>query len=381
MHLDTHQCRSSYNWGSLLSVCSFATLCVQMFFTSGLYAEKIENGEVLAKLRNYDNLYASALTVRGEITVPPPFNAPHLPSTIRSFVFSEMQERIGLIERTDEKRLDLRYRVSTGAGDHDLPGQSYDDSGNLIMSITTGRVVSFEPDRSGMLNINTVFVVTPNREVEYRPGSRSVVISNSDSGQVRTPINVVVWTIGRGYSDYIDEVTDVATREDGLLVVHGRGSFDHHVTGRWTLEINAQRQYLVRSANFVRDGDDAPFVVMTNMGISEDSSGTVFPNEGDCMIAGTPYHLQIARVSFQTNEATLAEARREIDDRSAGNTSVMDFTVSPPKSVFIDKSPSFVPPVLEEAVREKRSQWMLILIVVNVLVVIAVIAFRHWKPQ
>ncbi len=75
-----------------------------------------------------------------------------------------------------------------------------------------------------------------------------------DEGPI-VPRRVGLWSLGRDFSKYLDEVTSTEKMGDGQLNVTATGKRGDREFGRWELEIEPDVAWMVRKARFYRDTD------------------------------------------------------------------------------------------------------------------------------
>jgi hypothetical protein len=323
---------------------------------------------VLTQLQTYDKIYSAAITARGHITSPPPFNAPYLPPVTREWVFTRSGDTFGLVQTSSD--IEVKYRPSPEP-ESSRPGISYDKDGNMHMGLVTGRAVYFGQRRSASVDITTTFVVSPSNKLLSNQRRKSIAYSPPESKQLIVPISTVLWTLGRGYTPYLDRVTEVKRGSDGLLAVAGLGSFDSRLSGRWTLTVDPRSQYLVTSAQFFRSLDNSiPFVAVSNSAIKS-KGGCMYPTVGTCSIARSLSTLTVTDVEFVASENVLKQAKELTEQNAQPNTSIMDFTVSPPKSAFIEAPRSGG----VDAVQPKRFGVLSVVVAANIVAMIMLGAF------
>jgi hypothetical protein len=89
-------------------------------------------------------------------------------------------------------------------------------------------------------------------------------------------IKRTLWTLGRGYSKHLTNVTKVEKQNDGLLHLVAEGTdISNRAGARWELTIDPQAAYMVRSAQlYVADSKD-PVIAITNSGLRWENSRCV----------------------------------------------------------------------------------------------------------
>lgn len=117
---------------------------------------------------------------------------------------------------------------------------------------TVESIVYREDDEAGWLNLQVRegFNTTDMQELNTCSRGRFVITGSYTSGKVNRHFCKFMWSMGRGYAPYLQEVLDIR-EESGLLRVQTRGTYitPNH-PGIWTLLIDPAKNWLVRDASF-----------------------------------------------------------------------------------------------------------------------------------
>jgi hypothetical protein len=318
---------------------------------------------VSERMRFYDRIYASAFTARGTLVKPPPFNAADTPPLEQEWVLTRSGNAVGLHQKS--VGLQITYRAKTP---DDRPS-SYDKQGNMWLTTNTEDVIWFGEDRSAWLVVSTSFNVSPDNAILSKGTSKTLRIAAAEAPKLRVPVNSTLWVLGRGYTDYIDQILQVEENGERLKVV-ADGSFDGSIPGRWTLAVTPNDQYVVTAAEFRRrnlnDGsfEQEPFVRVSNDRLVTES-GCVYPSNGDFTVANLKTTFAVHNAALKSDNDLLGDLQRMSGKIEAGSL-VQDYRSSPPRYFREGSQP-------QANVKVQPSSSRLWLILLNVLIVVALL--------
>lgn len=144
---------------------------------------------------------------------------------------------------------------------------SHDDTGNLFVSRDVGQYIALDVNK-GIVRYDNEKVAV-NSEGQVVSSVRQTPRIEKYAANANDPGNLFfryILPLGRGYSQLITHVDSVSTGPGGLMSVRGRGFLFSPDAGRWELEIDTERQYLVRKAVFTQDGGIEPVFVSESEG-------------------------------------------------------------------------------------------------------------------
>ena len=170
---------------------------------------------------------------------------------------------------------------------------------------------------------------------ENSPGtatSGKLDIADPDAPSYIFPIKKALWSLGRGYSEYITQITNVTQLENGLLSVTAEGTDVSNRPGaRWELLIDPDAAYMVREAKLYPAGDNKLFVSVVNSGTKWVGSLCV-PEQTQLKepLVGTRATEHLSKtVSNSTDEAFLEYVELALKRPYLVHTDIVDHRMSP----------------------------------------------------
>ena len=142
----------------------------------------------------------------------------------------------------------------------------------------------------------------------------------ASSGQALAYFFRYVLPLGRGYSQFISHVDSVTPAGPGLITVQAHGFGFSRRPGKWELQVDTAKQYLVTKAAFTRDGASKPTYVSESQGY--------YDSEVALTERGTFYPAPIYKISV-----SLVDYARAFDE--ALKTEVLDKVNAQPPDVLI----------------------------------------------
>lgn len=331
-----------------------------------------ENGDtVLAGLETYDKIYLSSLSLRGEVVDPPPFNAKGIPPVRKEMRYSRRGDTYALIK--SYKRVDGDLLEILGSADSAGPDVasaiSLDSTGRPCLVLETDSAHLLDASRSARSSLTTFFCVGNDGNVVASRKSRQVLYATVDSADLCLPTNVVQWTVGRGFSLYVDKIDEVQDTSNGLIDVAAFGMFDAHTPGKWSLIVDPSRQYTVRSARFVARQASDVLVEIMNDDVRR-SRECVYPAHGTCRVADARTAILIHTLVLEADDHDFSEVRyltAERDSIKSNNTVVIDFRSTPPETRYYGPAPKPKDGAEAERLKQPRSRALDVVVACNVL--------------
>ncbi len=225
---------------------------------------------------------------------------------------------------------------------------------SFSVGVLSEHILFFGKEYSSQHRVDTIFQVSPDNTKRELGKARVVQLRPPDAPEMTLPIMKAFLSLGRMYTEYLDEVTAVAKDDDGLLHVTAKGHIDMGNTGTWHLIVEPGTAYLVRKASYLPEGREGekPLLEIENSGVkysggvctAEASSWRqTFPDPNS-----EPHRLVFESTSQEVSNDLLVEATKAMNGPFPPNTVFMDDRAVPP---IIETTPSLfgpgeaVPPV------------------------------------
>jgi len=336
-----------------------------------------EYSQVLSQLKHYDVVYFSRMTAKGVVRYPKSMMAPHLPVYDRTWSACWSAGRFALVEDASQFRPGY-IEPSEFDGVQDPLGIAYDEENNMAMSIETGIALSFEDDRTASAVRTTVFLVSPDGEIVSSRANKTLTYHGPNEIHLKVPEQELSWSFGRGFSSFLDPSEGTVTqRDDGLLQVEARGSFNGvSIRGRWVLRLDPARQHLVRHAVYYDDAaPDKARATVSNENIVEDGV-YVFPREGSTEIKNYgPKLFQFEEIRFEETPELFDESRNITDKKDEPRILINDYQKVPPDIKYTgDKKHGLDPRAEEEPEADPRGTRRLV-VWINVVIICLILAY------
>lgn len=223
--------------------------------------------QVLNMLRQTDSVYTkNGFTVAGDATEPPNARRPGQPAITRNWRMT-FQDGIGAITYEAVNPSKGVFFVEPGSS----PYADYDGSGNCFVGVRTIRKVYCDSSRTAMYTEELVHIISPENVVLKTGVNPRARLSDPGLTGAGRYIKEILWSVGRGFSQFIDEVITVEEQENGKLLVVAKGKQSDVYFGNWHLVIEPEAAWMVRHATFYHE--DSPKVVdleIVNTGLTWD---------------------------------------------------------------------------------------------------------------
>ena len=142
----------------------------------------------------------------------------------------------------------------------------YDPNGNLIVWRTVQEYVLSAPNRNGIIQKLRAFRVAPNGEIVRQDDNTRLHRFRIGSSFSKYRYSQFEQAVGRGFVTDLGTVKSTESLPTNLIHVTSQGSRGLTLKGTWQLTLDPNSDWLVREANFTRDGADKPTVVVTSTG-------------------------------------------------------------------------------------------------------------------
>jgi hypothetical protein len=186
----------------------------------------------------------SGFTVRGTQVVPRSPMIPGIPKFSQSWKMTVGGGTVAIEKVVTE--VDLKYQ------DPDkVRGVSRDSSLDACWySLPTKQYNYYGPDLGGIFREHSQYTISRNDEVLRTGKAHDVKVFGADDTDYRRDRKEILWSLGRGYSDYITEITDVIAIGEDQLSVTASGQRAEGDLGRWELVIDKKAAWMIRHARF-----------------------------------------------------------------------------------------------------------------------------------
>lgn len=279
-------------YGVLLSLSAFAAC------RADESAAALHEGEaVINALRSVDGLYDAALSLSGTERVGRELLRPGDPGGTYQWRYTRNADEIVL----------HTVRVDGGDPEYVAPGEStfadYDDEGNMIARLLSEELHHFAPNERFRLQRYRQCHISSEGSVTHEEICDVVAFFGPADDEPTLPIKRALWSMGRGFAPYLQDVVACSRREDGAWEIEARGFESPVSQGRWQLTIDPSRSFLVIAASYTRDGREEPTITLGNLG----NQGA-----GPCSVAeNADWAVNLGYVSERRHECSTAAFRTD----------------------------------------------------------------------
>ena len=274
--------------------------------------------DVLDKLRAFDAVYQAGFTAEGTGVFPGEPGIPARPTEWKMTLHGDtfvLREKATEVPPPDYEKTRVAFGWAGRQLNYSVPGiltRRTIFSGPQLCS-SVGFDLTFRPDSEGRIKASA----RENRHVQLYP---------PDSDALGLFKMRIMFSLGRGYSRYINELESVSLLEDGAIKCTGTGKWIWN--GRWELVVDPAAAYMVRSAKFLPEFPDAPPLDVTTSGVKWFGDRCV-PEKSvwvDALSSETKRHINIVCRSArsQADLELISEAEQEASGAYEGRTSVID---------------------------------------------------------
>ncbi|UCG49518.1 MAG: hypothetical protein JSU94_06990 [Phycisphaerales bacterium] len=236
-------CRRSQSRGpsSVIFLCFFAA-------TTAYGAGAADARDVLDKLRAFDAVYQAGFTAEGTGVFPGEPGIPARPTEWKMTLDGDtfvLREKATEVPPPDYEKTRVAFRWPGRQLDYSVPG------------VLTRRTIFSGPQLCSSVGFDLTF--RPDSEGRITPSGgekRHVQLYPPDSDALGLFKMRIMFSLGRGYCRYINELESVSQLEDGAIKCTGTGKWIWD--GRWELVVDPAAAYMVRSAKFLPEIPDAP---------------------------------------------------------------------------------------------------------------------------
>lgn len=236
----------------------------------------------------------------------------------------------------------------------------------MIIGIPFKSATIFQSEFSAERRTETVFRVTPSNQATVIGEASIISIYPPDAPELTLPVKKSLWSNGRGFSDYLNKITEIAQIEHEIVIATVEGHESRVNPGKWKLHID-MADMLVRKAEFLPDSDaSSPLLIISNKGIMhigslalpEQVQWTLYVGNVECNSAIVP---QSGKPEF--DQSLFDTAFSMVSRPYPVNTTITDYRPEPPvtlqtgpKSPSADDFSSIVPFLLKNEKQISGSQ-------------------------
>jgi hypothetical protein len=291
--------------------------------------------DVLSTLRKNDARYAEAFSAEGEVVVGTTPRGSTSASSRMHWNYSAANSDVGVIMEAAGLPT-----LSHEAMRAELANMRPTDPNTPAVTFPRRTHVSFRGQHIAGEIEEYVAVTLDSKDREDIAGTpHELSLSAPDSSVLALSRLRILFSMGRGFGEYIDEVTINRTISGGLIEVIARGRTSANDKGIWRLTVDPKRNYIVRAASFTSSRSAEPWLVMTNDGTRRN---------GDCYYPETAtwqtyptelfprYEFTMTAASFDKDAQVLARAEKAISPPYPAKTTLEDYRVSPTRIVDLD---------------------------------------------
>ncbi len=228
----------------------FVSLVLIVILLCNICASTSNEDDLLELLRRFDNIYTeNGFTLSGNTKLYTTEKWPGHPEPITQSWKMTFQKEQGAVsyEINDLVEKGICY-IEPGT-----PNTSHDPDGNFLFSALTKRNTFTDPANSGLYDEHTIYIVDDDNTVLDKGITPLIHKSRPGLNGVGRYVVELVWAIGRGFSPYIDKITETNELEDGMTHVVAIGHRSDKEKGRWELIIDSKNAWIIRSAKFFSD--------------------------------------------------------------------------------------------------------------------------------
>jgi hypothetical protein len=314
-------------------ICGVTLLFVQAISTTGPAARGEGKGAILEKLRGLDKQALTAFTLTVRVEEPAHGWSQAQGWATKRYTFTRTQDQFAMTYDL-EKLPPLRYWEPGQEGYHE---HHFDKEGNLVLWIHTRKFAFADVEVNDEWEQRVLYRLTPGNEVSPGPVDSSVwrfTAGNTD-GLALANMQRFLWALGRGYSASIgSDPESVEADEQGmLLTVRGsKGRGDGEI---WSLELDLQNAYLVRTAT-IRNRTDGRLTREVKSKGTRWFGPVALAEEGSVtMPLGASHQLQwkvtLLDYSPESDGALIEEARGSIATALERKTNIIDRRIQGPR--------------------------------------------------
>ncbi len=250
----------------LPSLCAICAVVSTLFFVGDLQGQQGElpqASEVLSKMRAFDDVFEAGFTASG-VTPKGSFGV-NSPEGRIAWTISVTNGQCAIVESIQdatEPSADYVKRPEWLKTEEDKLGQ--------YTGVVKTRITYFGSEYSSRTSSIELYGLGPDGQPQKMDmeNPQKIVLYHPDDSALTLPYKQILWTLGRGYTKFINEVTELAMQEDGTIHFKANGTgLGASINGRWEITVDPSAAYMVRSAKFFRRPDKPePMAVITTSG-------------------------------------------------------------------------------------------------------------------
>jgi len=208
--------------------------------------------------------------------------------------------------------------------------------GRMNVNLRTRDFFFFDSEFSGIFQEHTPYEIDPDGSQKSLEKTFNGIMLFPPSDESPTSlIKTTLWSAGRGYAQYLDEITEVDPKENGTVRVTAKGFRHRGANGIWNLVIEPESQWLVREATFFsqHNPDEAVFHVkneglLTSKTLSFATGSVWIDNPSlDSPVEFEGYYED---ASDRFTQEVFAAAKKVMDPPYPEITEITDYRADPP---------------------------------------------------
>ena len=345
---------------------------------------------VLKALEDFDTVYRSGFTVSGTRAGTDQMRRGRLNlRVVRRWKLAYGGDRVGYImeivdyeapkfPRTKIVQLDPARGATADKQPEESPASQYS------VTLRTRQWGYWGHDVAGNHYEDTVLAVdSTDKSRESGKMHNSSLFGPSDDGPI-APKREFLWSLGRFFSQQIDQITSVENTPDGYVLVEALGRKGNQQKGRWKLRIEPKAAWMVRNASFFWDRKpDSVNVEMKNEGTVW-SGAYCIPAKAEINHWGALGNVETKHFTFDPavepfDERLYAETRQVVAQNQTPTLALHDFRVSPPKITEPNRRTSEQNALEYPDAGQNPSPWRWWIVIINAVVLAGFAAFLAWQ--
>jgi len=160
------------------------------------------------------------------------------------------------------------------------------------------------------------------------------IAEDSDNGHRNYMIDDLILPTGRGFSRFIDVISDVTTTSDDMLSITASGHWAG-IPGTWSMVVDPALGFLARSAQFTADGELNARIIFSTEGALWSDTMVIASSGAITLCPDSDSPMKVCTLTFDSVEASngngpLGVASAGASAAGAPSDSVIDWRTSPP---------------------------------------------------
>lgn len=297
-----------------------ATLLTSWVLAQDVEKQLIDGAATLRDIASIDAVYAQSLTIGGVSEVGPHFMTPGDPGAKFRWRFTRSGEEMTL----HRERLGVPQPKFIKQGDSQFV--DYDDKGNMFAPLLKEEIYHFSPAERFRCSRYLRMTCSPDGSVIAEDPFESVDFFPAEDPRPTLAVNQVMWSSGRGFSNFVTDCREATQSEDGLLKLVCNGFDSPGRVGTWMLVVDPRSSFVVLEASYTPDFKETPSIVIKNTGVLSNGSLVVAEATDWKTLVGMPVETDAVceEATFEVDQALLELGRRCKQDPGTEHTIARD---------------------------------------------------------